>query len=243
MISHYEPVMDSDSGSATLKISEIFQSLQGEGVSTGAPCVFVRLAQCNLHCSWCDTKYTWDFERYRYEDEVREQTVAEVAQTVNDSASRRLVLTGGEPLLQQRALKEFFARLAPDIVVEVETNGTIAPEPAALSRVNQWNVSPKLENAGDPLAFRIKPEVLRSLRDTGRAYLKLVVARDADCAEADALVAQLAWPSDRVLFMPQASDRDTLRARSFEVAEAARARSFRFSSRLHLELWGGRRGT
>ena len=232
-----------DAASATLKISEIFHSLQGEGVSTGAPCVFVRLAQCNLHCSWCDTKYTWDFERYRYEDEVRERTVAEVAQLVNDAPSRRLVLTGGEPLLQQRALKEFFARLAPDIAVEIETNGTITPEPPALSRVNQWNVSPKLDNAGDPEHFRIKPEVLRALRDTGRAYLKLVVRGDADYAEADALVAQLAWPADRVLFMPEASDRDALRARSFDVAEAARARSYRFSSRLHLELWGGRRGT
>lgn len=232
-----------DSVSATLKISEIFHSLQGEGISTGAPCVFVRLAQCNLHCTWCDTKYTWDFERYRYEDEVREQTVVEVAQVVNDTASRRLVLTGGEPLLQQRALKEFFARLALDITVEVETNGTIMPEPAALARVNQWNVSPKLSNAGDPEHFRIKPEVLGALRDTARSYLKLVVRCDADYAEADALVAQLAWPSDRVLLMPEATDRDSLRARSSDVAEAARARSYRFSSRLHLELWGGRRGT
>lgn len=229
--------------SATLKLSEIFHSLQGEGVSTGAPCVFVRLAQCNLHCAWCDTKYTWDFERYRYEDEVREQSVAEVAQIANDATSRRLVLTGGEPLLQQRSLKEFFARLAPDITVEVETNGTIWPEAPALSRVNQWNVSPKLSNAGDPEHFRIKPDVLATLRDTGRAYLKLVVRGDGDYAEADALVARLAWPGERVLLMPEATDRESLRARSFEVAEAARARSFRFSSRLHLELWGGRRGT
>jgi len=229
--------------SLTLKVSEIFQSLQGEGVSSGAPCVFVRLAQCNLHCTWCDTKYTWDFDRYRYEDEVREQTVAEVAQIVNAAPSRRLVLTGGEPLLQQRALKEFFARLAPDIAVEVETNGTIVPESAALARVNQWNVSPKLSNAGDPEQFRIRPEALAALRDSGRAYLKLVVDGDADFAEADALVARLSWPSDRVSLMPQAADREQLRARSFAVAEAARVRSYRFSSRLHLELWGGRRGT
>ena len=229
--------------SATLKVSEIFESLQGEGVSTGAPCVFVRLAQCNLHCTWCDTKYTWDFERYRYEDEVREQSAAEIAQIVNASASRRLVLTGGEPLLQQRALKEFFARLAPDIAVEVETNGTIVPEPFTLARVNQWNVSPKLNNAGDPEQFRIRPESLSALRDSGRAYLKLVVNGDADFAEADALVARLAWPTDRVTFMPEAADREQLRERSFAVAEAARARCYRFSSRLHLELWGGRRGT
>ena len=226
-----------------LKISEVFESLQGEGVSMGAPCVFVRLAQCNLHCTWCDTKYTWDFEQYRYEDEVREQSVAEIAQLVNAATSRRLVLTGGEPLLQQRALKELFARLAPDITVEVETNGTIAPEAESLSRVNQWNVSPKLSNAGDPEQFRIRREVLSALRDSGRAFLKLVVSAETDYAEADALVASLTWPSDRVLFMPQATNRDQLRAASFAVAEAARARTFRFSSRLHLELWGGRRGT
>jgi organic radical activating enzyme len=229
--------------SATLKVSEIFESLQGEGVSAGAPAIFVRLAQCNLHCVWCDTKYTWDFERYRYEDEVREQPVADVAQLVNASASRRLVLTGGEPLLQQRPLKEFFARLAPDIVVEVETNGTIAPEPESLSRVNQWNVSAKLSSAGDPEQFRIRPEILAIFRDSGHAHLKLVVHRDEDYAEADALVSRLAWPSERVLLMPEANDREQLRARSFAVAEAARARGFRFSSRLHLELWGGRRGT
>jgi len=231
------------SASSTLKVSEIFESLQGEGVSTGAPCIFVRLAQCNLHCTWCDTKYTWDFDRFRYEDEVHEQSVAEVAQLVNAAPSRRLVLTGGEPLLQQRALQEFFARLAPDIAVEVETNGTIMPEPAALSRVNQWNVSAKLASAGDPEAFRIRPEVLAVFRDTDRAYLKLVVNGEADFAEADALVARLAWPANRVCLMPEATDREQLRARSFAVAEAARARSYRFSSRLHLELWGGRRGT
>jgi len=231
------------SASSTLKVSEIFESLQGEGVSSGAPCIFVRLAQCNLHCTWCDTKYTWDFDHYRYEDEVREQSVAEVAQLVNAAPSRRLVLTGGEPLLQQRALQEFFARLAPDIAVEVETNGTILPEPASLSRVNQWNVSAKLASAGDPESFRIKPEVLAALRDTGRAYLKLVIHGEADFAEADALVARLGWPADRVCLMPEATDREQLRTRSFAVAEAARTRSYRFSSRLHLELWGGRRGT
>jgi len=229
--------------SAMLKVSETFESLQGEGASAGAPAFFVRLAQCNLHCVWCDTKYTWDFERYRYEDEVREQPVAQVAELVNGSPSRRLVLTGGEPLLQQRALKDFFARLAPDIVLEVETNGTIAPDPESVRRVNQWNVSAKLSSAGDPEQFRIRPEILAIFRDSGRAYLKLVVRRDEDYVEADALVSRLAWPSERVLLMPEANDREQLRARSFAVAEAARARGFRFTSRLHLELWSGRRGT
>src|SRR6185312_15544062 len=110
---------------------------------------FVRLAQCNLHCTWCDTKYTWDFANYDYEAEVSERPPEDVAATVNASVTRRVVLTGGEPLLQQRALERFFASLAADVVVEVETNGTIAPTPATLARVNQWNVSPKLSTAGD----------------------------------------------------------------------------------------------
>jgi organic radical activating enzyme len=228
---------------ALLKLSEIFESLQGEGVSAGVPTMFVRLAQCNLHCAWCDTKYTWDFERYNYDDEVREESAEEVAQLVNASPTRRLVLTGGEPLLQQRALVHFFSALAPDIAVEVETNGTILPTNETFARVNQWNVSPKLSNCGDKEALRIRPAVLLALRDARESYLKLVVQTNADYAEADALVAQLGWPRNRVLFMPEAANRDVLRARALSVAEAARARGFRFSSRLHLELWGGRRGT
>ncbi len=226
-----------------LKVSEIFETLQGEGVSVGAPAIFVRLAQCNLHCVWCDTKYTWDFSRYRYDEEVREQSALEVAQIVNASGTRRLVLTGGEPLLQQRALEALFSRLAPDIAFEVETNGTIAPEPAALARVNQWNVSAKLSSAGDPEHLRIRPQILTQFRDSGRAFLKLVVHGEDDYAEADALVRLLSWPRERVLLMPLANDREMLRERSSSVAEAARTRGFRFSSRLHLELWGGRRGT
>lgn len=229
--------------SATLKISEIFESLQGEGVSTGVPVVFVRLAQCNLHCGWCDTKYTWDFEHYDYRAEVHERTAEDVAHVVNESATRRLVLTGGEPLLQQRALTLFFSELAPDVVVEVETNGTLAPTQESLARVNQWNVSPKLSNAGDPERLRIRPDILLLFRDARLSYLKLVVQSEADYAEADSLVARLNWPRDRVLLMPQANDRETLRSRSLLVAEAARARGLRFSTRLHLELWGGRRGT
>ena len=112
-------------GSAMLKLSEIFESLQGEGVSAGVPTIFVRLAQCNLHCTWCDTKYTWDFEHYNYDDEVREQSSEDVARIVNASTTRHVVLTGGEPMLQQRALSALFLSLNPDIIVEVETNGTI----------------------------------------------------------------------------------------------------------------------
>ncbi|HEY4106883.1 MAG TPA: 7-carboxy-7-deazaguanine synthase QueE [Polyangiaceae bacterium] len=231
------------SSDLSLKLSEVFESLQGEGANTGVPTMFVRLAQCNLHCTWCDTKYTWDFVHYDYAKEVRERASISVAALVNASKTRRLVLTGGEPLLQQRALAGFFSALDPDILVEVETNGTIAPTVETLARVNQWNVSPKLSNAGDPEPLRLRLAVLLTLRDLTCAFLKFVVQGEADYAEADALVKQLSWPQARVIFMPEASNREALRERSPAVAGAAHTRGFRFSSRLHLELWGGRRGT
>lgn len=226
-----------------LKISEIFASLQGEGPSSGVPCLFVRLAQCNLHCVWCDTRYTWDWQQFRYDDEVHVEPVARVAERVAAAPEKRLVLTGGEPLLQQAALAELLGAIPTDVFVEVETNGTQRPLPALAERVDQWNVSPKLSSCGDPERLRIKPDALLALRDTDRAFLKLVVNGDGDLAEADELVARFSWPRSRVLFMPEARSKEELDRRSPAVARAAAARGLRFSSRLHLTLFDGRRGT
>ena len=226
----------------SLKVSELFVSLQGEGPSVGTPCLFVRLATCNLHCSWCDTKYTWDWENHRYEDEVQLLSPDELAQRVLASGQRRVVLTGGEPLLQQAALLQVIERLPSSLFIEVETNGTIAPRRELSERVAQFNVSPKLANAGDPEALRIRRAALEALRDTGRAWLKLVVQGPADADEADALVRALDWPRERVQLMPEAQDREQLRERSPVVARLCSERGYRFSPRLHLELWGGERG-
>lgn len=228
-----------------LKISELFASIQGEGPSAGERTAFLRLAQCNLHCSWCDTKYTWDFRTYRFEDEVHVESVDAVARRVLAFDEERLVVTGGEPLLQDDALVELFRALDAErrMTLEIETNGTFAPNDALAARVDQWNVSPKLANAGDPERLRLKPEALRALAATGRAFLKLVVASPADADEADALVRSLAWPRERVLLMPQASTRETLAERGPLVAAEALRRGLRYSPRLHVERWNGARGT
>jgi 7-carboxy-7-deazaguanine synthase len=226
----------------TLKISEVFSSIQGEGASAGTPCTFLRLATCNLHCRWCDTKYTWDWQSFRYDDEVQLQPIEAIAARIAEHGRERLVITGGEPLLQQAGVAELFELLPPALYVEIETNGTIEPVAPLVSRVNQWNVSPKLSNAGDPERLRVRPAALGALLRTQRAWLKLVVSSDADLSEADALVAALAWPRERVLLMPEAASREALVARAPFVAEAALARGVGFSPRLHIELWGGRRG-
>ncbi len=236
---------DAQSLGVPLKVSEIFESLQGEGPSVGTPCVFLRLATCNLRCTWCDTAYTWDWEKYRYEDEVRSMDVGSVATRLLEASARRLVVTGGEPLLQQASLLQLLERIdgeAEGFFVEVETNGTLAPERELAARVDQWNVSPKLANSGEPERRRLNLDALRALLATGRSWLKLVVATEADADEALALAEAVAWPRDRVLLMPEAASREALAERAPDVARASQARGVRFSSRLHLELWGGERG-
>jgi organic radical activating enzyme len=237
-------VPDPESGSSDLlRLSEVFDSLQGEGVSMGKPCRFVRLALCNLHCHYCDTKYTWDFKQFDYDREVREASVAEVARQLCEAPARHVVVTGGEPLLQQRALAKVFERVPSELFLEIETNGTRVPVPALLARVNQWNVSPKLSTAGDPESVRIKPDALAALRDTGRAYLKIVVSTEAERDEAEQLRERFGFARDRTLLMPEATTPEQLEARSPRVAAWSQALNVRFSSRLHVALWGGRRGT
>jgi organic radical activating enzyme len=229
-------------GRGKLAVSELFESIQGEGASAGTPCLFVRLAHCNLRCSWCDTRYSWDFKSYRYTDEVETVPTPELARRIRASRARRIVLTGGEPLIQRDELEALAALVDAGLGIEFETNGTLAPGAALLARVNQWNVSPKLANAGEPAEKRLKTGVLRELSASGRAYLKLVVASAADLVEAEALIAATAWPRERVLLMPQAATRAELERRAPLVRAEALARGLGYSSRLHIERWDGERG-
>jgi organic radical activating enzyme len=169
--------------------------------------------------------------------------VLDVATKLRSYGIPRLVVTGGEPLLQQRDLAVLLDSLDPETDVEVETNGTIPPSSSLVARVDQWNVSPKLSSAADPLHKRIRHAVLEMLRKTDRAWLKLVIASSTDIHEADSLMASLHWPADRVLFMPEACSRAALIERTPFVARAAAERGISVSPRLHIERFDGARGT
>jgi organic radical activating enzyme len=225
-----------------LKVSEVFDSVQGEGASTGKAASFLRLALCNLRCRFCDTSYTWDFERHDRAREVHIRSVDALAARLQEPTGHRLIVTGGEPLLQQSGLAALFERLPRSILIEIETNGTLLPEDPLISRVNQWNVSPKLSNGGDPEARRLRFDTLQRFREMETSWLKLVVDDDASLLEASSLIEKTAWPKSRVLFMPLASNRAELRQRSPWVDQQARLHGVRFSNRLHLELWDGQRG-
>lgn len=239
---------------------EIFHTLQGEGTSAGLPAVFIRSSRCNLHCRWCDTDYTWNFEgtpwphdsdsrpgyaKYRRSDVTIELDPAAIVPLVTLHPARRVVLTGGEPLLQQNDWLELITRLRaidPDYTFEVETNGTRLPIPAFEAAVDQFNVSPKLANSGMDEQTRIAPEVLARFAASPKAWFKFVVRGGADFTEIDELVRRHALPSDRIIVMPEGRTAAELDTHAPTVAAGCLARGWRFSDRLHVRLWGDRRG-
>ena len=112
-----------------MKVSEIFSSIQGEGLNAGKQAVFLRLALCNLACEWCDTKYTWDWKNYDYASEVKEMSIEQVKADLLKPGVKHLVLTGGEPMLQQGELWPLLQSLKETgFFIEIETNGTLLPQ-------------------------------------------------------------------------------------------------------------------
>ena len=222
---------------------EIFASIQGEGVSAGRPSTFVRLSLCNLACTWCDTKYTWDWARHDPRVEIALAPVAEIVGRVSALGVENVVITGGEPLIQQDALLDVAGALtSAGHRIEVETNGTFMPQPSLRVHVAQWNVSPKLANSGNATRHRLVDEPLRWFAQSEDAWLKFVIDAPADLDEVEALVGAYEVPRKRVILMPQGASVDELNRRSAWLVDACTLRGYRFSTRLHILLWGDERG-
>jgi organic radical activating enzyme len=231
---------------------EIFASLQGEGPSIGKPTAFVRLSRCNLACLWCDTAYTWRFtgdNRPHRDDQAFERSAnqlaldeAEVAGRIAALGQDRLVITGGEPLLQGAALARMVT-LLPPTQVEVETNGTVAPNPALDSQVAQYNVSPKLAHSGNPAELALVPERLAAWVSDPRAWFKFVIAEPGDLAEVLALRDRYAIQGERIFLMPEGTDSATITTRLRWLAPIALEHGLRITDRLHIHLYGDTRGT
>jgi organic radical activating enzyme len=194
----------------------------------------------------CDTKYTWDWERYDRKTEVVElevERVVERARVLAASGVRNIVLTGGEPLLQQVELGRLAGELRRDgFRLEVETNGTIQPSAAVAEAIDQWNVSPKLETSDNPLRARRRAAPLSWFAAQPNAWFKFVVTSDADLVEIDELVTSLSVPSTQVILMPEGTDASSQLAGGRWLADACRERGYRLGSRLHVLLWGADRG-
>lgn len=225
-----------------MQVNEIFKSIQGEGPNSGKPAIFLRTAQCNLKCTWCDTKYTWDWENYDFTKEVKEMTIDEIKKSITALKIKHLVITGGEPLLQQDDLANLLTFLKPDFYVEIETNCTLIPNKTLADLVDQWNVSPKTENSGNPLELYENNECYHFFTNQENCFFKYVVENETDIPEIKKFVTKYKIPENRVQLMTQASTKEEIHAREKSVSELAKLHNFAFSPRLHVAMWGSQRG-
>ena len=226
----------------TLVVSEVFgPTWQGEGPSLGRRAGFVRLGRCNLACTFCDTPYTWRWTDHDPSVELRTASVDDVLTELLVMDVPLVVVTGGEPLLQQSHLPPLLQPLRDrGIDVEIETAGTLAPSPDVVDLVSRFNVSPKLANSGNPLDRRLKPEVLRALQRTGRAAFKFVALDAVDLDEIGRIVDDCGLTD--VWVMPEGTDPETIVTRGRALIDPVLDRGWNLTTRLHVLLWGDRRG-
>jgi len=226
-----------------VKIVEVFYSVQGEGMLTGTPSAFVRTSGCNLRCTWCDTPYA------SWSPEGVEMSVAEVLADVRRHPCTHVVVTGGEPMIQPAIVELTNALHDSGLHITIETAGT-AWAPVACDLMS---ISPKLANStpvdreGGRWAamherLRHQPDVLRRLMAEYPYQLKFVIAAPKDMEEVERLIVEVCADRSRVVLMPEGIDAETLTERGRWLVEICKERGYRFSPRLHVMLWGNRRG-
>jgi 7-carboxy-7-deazaguanine synthase len=236
-------------GPGELVVSEIFgPTFQGEGRSLGQRVGFVRLGGCNLDCgrgpgsTWaCDTAYSWDWERYSPAAELSVRSVGDIVGQLTTMSVGRIVVTGGEPLIQQHRLVSLLqAADRRGWAVEIETNGTITPLPDVANLVSQFNVSPKVSGSGVPAARALRPRALGAFVDSGKAVFKFVASDAAELDDIGEVVTR--WRLAPVVIMPAGTAADEVVRVARELAEPVLARGWDLTIRLHVLLWGNERG-
>ena len=221
-----------------MKIAEIFYSVQGEGSLLGVPSVFVRTSGCNLRCRWCDTPYT------SWNPTGDEMTLDQIVDAVAAyPAARHVVITGGEPMIAP-GIQDLTRRL-DRYHITIETAGTVDRE----VRADLMSISPKLANstpegreAPAHERLRYKPDVLRALIARYPYQLKFVVSAPGDFEEIQAIRRDLQVPPEAIILMAEGTSSSLLRERALWLVEHCKSSGYRLSPRLHVDLWGDRRG-
>ena len=224
-----------------MRIAEIFYSIQGEGRLVGVPSVFIRTSGCNLRCVWCDTPYT------SWEPEGEERSVDEILAEVKRYPAKHAVVTGGEPLLAHE-IEELTKQLKREgFHITIETAATIF-KPVSCDLMS---LSPKLSNSTPEGKFarmheehRLNVPVIQQFIDGYEYQLKFVADKKTDLVEIEDILSKLKnVDRDRVLIMPQGRTKKELRERAPWIVELCKEHGFSYTPRLHIEIWGNRRGT
>ncbi len=228
-----------------MKISEIFYSIQGEGVLNGVPSAFVRTTGCNLRCVFCDSPQTsWD-------PQGQSLTLAEIVLQTNAFNTKYIVITGGEPFLQNELAQLCQAYRENNCHITIETAGTVF----AHLNCDLLSISPKLSNSV-PIErengkyklkhdeLRLQPDVTRKLMEMADYQLKFVINSPTDILEVHQFLKLLGKvEKSKVLLMPEGIIREELDIKSKWLVELCKQEGFRYCPRLHIDLYGNKLGT
>mmetsp|Transcript_7434 Transcript_7434/g.22611 ORF Transcript_7434/g.22611 Transcript_7434/m.22611 type:complete len:274 (+) Transcript_7434:54-875(+) len=252
---------------SSLRLTEMFTSVQGEGPHCGRPSVFLRLGLCNLECIWCDTKYTWLYDEgqlkrirasvpenmkevvgdkfYKKKDEITKYSIPSVLDMIlsaagGDKKVSAVVITGGEPLLHKKPLLDLCpALLEKGFDIEFETNGTLSP--SGLPETVHYNVSAKLSNSHQSESKRINLRVLQEFSELD-SVLKFVISSDDDLREAANIAQKAGFAPERVFLMPEGTNVQAIADRGRWLVDQCLKYGYHYSHRVHVSLWGDQRG-
>lgn len=240
-----------------IDISEIFHSLQGEGLYIGTSSIFIRLSHCNLACCFCDANYTWNWEgtdfqhkdniKFNREKETHPMSVGDIMQKVREirdnNFCNHIVVTGGEPLIQHVVLTPLFKELVDlGLEIEIETNGTIVPNEQFNSYITHYTVSPKLTNSNNPEKLRDRKRAIEFFIDQRTAF-KFVVCDEKDMEEIRSWQEKYHVCNEDVYLMPEGRTAEEVSQKSGWIADICKKYGYKFSTRLQILLWGNQRGT
>ena len=238
-----------------LAISEVFYSIQGEGKTVGIPSVFVRLGGCNLMCGGMGTQFDGELHNgAEFRCDTVEVWMKAISKNVNEILDKKcieaikqgahIILTGGEPTMQQKGLEEFMKYVYQEInkyaYFEVETNGTIMPNEYLLLNIDLWNCSPKLLNSGNDRVMTFKPDIIKELNKHNTIF-KFVINDLKEWKEVKELYYDIV-DKNKIYLMPAGENQDLLNENKLNVVELAINNYVNFTTRLHIEIWNKKTG-
>jgi len=228
----------------TLPIIEKFISIQGEGHKSGQLAFFIRVAGCSLNCTWCDSKFASQPKQKEIIHTEVEDLLKEIEYHSQELGTRpAIVLTGGEILLYRKQLEELVKGIY-DNPIQIETNGTQLPLPDSGINLVHYNISPKLSSSGNNWDKAIKPITLNQFLRSGdgRPTFKFVIKTEQDWEDMEKVIELVKIPKELVYIMPEGTENKKLRSNAINLIDRIIESGYNFSPRLHVYLWGNKKG-